>query len=783
MLLHIGLKRPMCNSRIHTVHRKRLKTERKNLRYNIMNMDNKHASTKEAVLRTWYGHKNRTLHRRASAFGETLSAFTKKSLLFFYALLCAYAAQAQTTLLYQTTNTDTPYRIPAIAVAKNGDVIAVADHRLDKRDIGYGEVDMYARISTDNGANWGEATKIADGTGNSGFDCGFGDAAIVADRERNELLVMTVAGKVVFANGSSTSHNHMAMIKGNYNETEKKWVWSTPSNVTDKFLGTSSSLLPNAYTMFIASGRMLQSSYKAAGKEYYRVYAALLVKDSSSSYYNVVIYTDDFGANWSLLTSDKAITSADEAKLEELPNGDILISSRTKGGRIFNVYSMSTGKWATNQITYTFASNAEACNGELMIYKGLYKVGENSGKTYDVLLQSLPTASSRGNLKVYYQAVDNNSSLSTLTATSAWKEGKTIDSDKAAYSTMAIQADKKIGFMYEDNYTLKSLGLFQGNYDYADIAYLSVSIEEMTNNAYTTVAPVVQTPVISPDAGEYENQVSVSISCATNGASIYYTTDGSTPSMVSALYEGEFTLTESSTISAIAVKDAFTASQVATATFTITQSGGGEGGETPDTPDLTTYEVTTVTGKIGNATYNMATFSAPVATVLPSGVRAYYVKSANNETVYLARISSGKSIPAGEGVILTSPSTTFDMVEATDESDVAVCTGNLLVPTDAANPMVPAGAYVLALKGSGELKGQFAFSLLSNDFEYKPNRAYLQLEAGASLVRMFFGGNETSVDDVLESTQDAVYYDLTGRRVANPVSGCVYIQNGKKVVK
>lgn len=129
VLLHIGLKRPMCNSRIHTVHRKRPKTERKNLRYNIMNMDNKHASTKEAVLRTWYGHKNRTLHRRASAFGETLSAFTKKSLLFFYALLCAYAAQAQTTLLYQTTNTDTPYRIPAIAVAKNGDVIAVADHR------------------------------------------------------------------------------------------------------------------------------------------------------------------------------------------------------------------------------------------------------------------------------------------------------------------------------------------------------------------------------------------------------------------------------------------------------------------------------------------------------------------------------------------------------------------------------------------------------------------------------------------------------------------------------
>lgn len=713
----------------------------------------------------------------------------KKNLFTLCALLfCGILASvAQTTLLYQTTNTDTPYRIPAIAVAKNGDVIAVADHRIDKRDIGYGEVDMYARISTDNGANWGEATMIADGTGNSGFDCGFGDAAIVADRERNEVLIMTVAGKVVFANGSSTNHNHMAMIKGNYNETEKKWVWSTPSNVTDKFLGTSSSLLPNAYTMFIASGRMLQSSYKAEGKEYYRVYAALLVKDSSSSYYNVVIYTDDFGANWSLLTSDKAITSADEAKLEELPNGDILISSRTKGGRIFNVYSMSTGKWATNQITYTFASNAEACNGELMIYKGLYKVGENSGKTYDVLLQSLPTASSRGNLKVYYQAVDESSSLSTLTATGAWKEGKTIDSDNAAYSTMAIQADKKIGFLYEDNYTLKSLGLFQGNYDYADIAYLPISIEEMTNNAYTTVAPVVQTPVISPDAGEYENQVSISISCATNGASIYYTTDGSTPSMESALYEGEFTLTESSTISAIAVKDGFTASEVATATFTITQSGGGEGGETPDTPfEGNTFGFTALEGKIGTQTCGMATFSATVPTMVPAGVTAYYVRKADENIVTLTRISRSMAIPANEGVILMAGSAgDYVMTEVEDGTSVAELTGNMLVGTcDKESTTLNSTDYVLALKGSGTLEGQFAFCLVGDMTVTQPaNRAYLQMESGASQVRMMFDGNETSVDDVLATPQgSAEYYDLTGRRVKKPTKG-VYVVKGQIIVE
>ena len=423
-----------------------------------------------------------------------------------------------------------------------------------------------------------------------------------------------------------------------------------------------------------------------------------------------------------------------------------------------------------------------------MIYKGLYKVGENSGKTYDVLLQSLPTASSRGNLKVYYQAVDNNSSLSTLTATGAWKEGKTIDSDNAAYSTMAIQADKKIGFMYEDNYTLKSLGLFQGNYDYADIAYLSVSIEEMTNNAYTTVAPVVQTPVISPDAGEYENQVSVSISCATTGASIYYTTDGSTPSMESALYEGEFTLTESSTISAIAVKDGFTASEVATATFTIAQAGGG--GETPDTPDTPfegkTFAFTALEGKIGTQTCGMATFSATVPTTVPAGVTAYYVRKADENIVTLTRISRNMAIPANEGVILMAGSAgDYEMTEVEDGTSVAELTGNMLVGTcDKESTTLKSTDYVLALKGSGTLEGQFAFCLVGDMTVTQPaNRAYLQMESGASQVRMMFDGNETSVDDVLATPQgSAEYYDLTGRRVKKPAKG-VYVVKGQIIVE
>ena len=83
---------------------------------------------------------------------------------------------------------------------------------------------------------------------------------------------------------------------------------------------------------------------------------------------------------------------------------------------------------------------------------------------------------------------------------------------------------------------------------------------------------VVATPVISPNGGEFETSATVTLTCATEGASIYYTLDGSTPTTASTLYSKAFTLTESATVRAFATKSGYyTNSQVASAVFTITQ--------------------------------------------------------------------------------------------------------------------------------------------------------------------------------------------------------------------
>lgn len=86
------------------------------------------------------------------------------------------------------------------------------------------------------------------------------------------------------------------------------------------------------------------------------------------------------------------------------------------------------------------------------------------------------------------------------------------------------------------------------------------------------------TPVISPNGGTFTNSVNVSISSPSNGLSIYYTLDGSTPTTNSSLYTGSFVLTNSESVLAVATSPGQPNSGVAVASFVNSASlGNGTG--------------------------------------------------------------------------------------------------------------------------------------------------------------------------------------------------------------
>ncbi len=87
-------------------------------------------------------------------------------------------------------------------------------------------------------------------------------------------------------------------------------------------------------------------------------------------------------------------------------------------------------------------------------------------------------------------------------------------------------------------------------------------------DALTGVAQA-SAPVFSLTPGTYTSQQTLTLSDSTPGSSIYYTTDGSTPTTSSTLYTGPITLALSKTIQAIGVAPLYTNSAVATASYTI----------------------------------------------------------------------------------------------------------------------------------------------------------------------------------------------------------------------
>lgn len=97
---------------------------------------------------------------------------------------------------------------------------------------------------------------------------------------------------------------------------------------------------------------------------------------------------------------------------------------------------------------------------------------------------------------------------------------------------------------------------------------------------YEAVAGAPENPTFSVAAGTYLEAQEVELACVTEGAEIHYTLDGTEPSAASALYSAALTISETTTVKAIAINNGISSS-VVSATYTIVET---EGAGTQDDP-------------------------------------------------------------------------------------------------------------------------------------------------------------------------------------------------------
>ena len=376
-------------------------------------------------------------------------------------------------LYYSPSDEGHPYRIPAITTTANGYVFAINDYRPCGSDIGYGEVDLVMRHSTAaggdwDGHSWSDAIKIADGLGTAAtetWQVGFGDPAIVADRENNEILVMSVCGNRVcwYGNyGAGTPENpenpnRIARLRIKYNDKTRQWEVGQPEEVTYDIYPLFKDHEGNVHasSMFIGAGRIAQSSRIKVGT-HYRLYCSVwTVTMTQRQHHNYVLYSDDFGESWHLLGKlgyeNSPAPRGNEPKCEELPDGSVLLSSRKGYGRYFNVFrytdvAKGEGEWmgvvSTDQVgDLKWGSNDT--NGEPL------RIG-------NVLFQSAPTGYSnpaneaRSDVSVFYKVLsDDVASYNPTDLSNGWTKIQVSDLN-SAYSSMTILPDGNLGLFYEE---------------------------------------------------------------------------------------------------------------------------------------------------------------------------------------------------------------------------------------------------------------------------------------------------------------------------------------------
>lgn len=395
--------------------------------------------------------------------------------------------------VFQLLNpTDIPYRIPALAVTKDGTLIAVADYRHSGTDIGVtdkGRIDLHYALSYDNGNTWTDVMPLIEGKGDKSPDfmnVGFGDPCIVADRESNRVLLLSCAGNVSFQNGTRKNHQNIARF---YSEDGGK-TWSVPEDIAESIYSQfDETRYGPVRSMFVASGRIFQSPTVKVGN-YYRLYCAVLIRDKYAKHMNYVLYSDDFGGEWKILgdaNTPAVYDTADEPKVEELPDGSILISSRYNGGRYYNMFlfddaNTAQGQWLTK--AFSGASNNgvvsadNSTNGEVMV---LPVVRTADNKAMHLLLQSLPLGPQRKNVGIYYKELaDQMDYLDPAFIAENWDGVLQVTTLNSAYSTMAWQRDNRLGFLYEEE-THGASNLAYGGYT---IVYECFDIEDITEGKY-----------------------------------------------------------------------------------------------------------------------------------------------------------------------------------------------------------------------------------------------------------------------------------------------------------
>ena len=290
----------------------------------------------------------------------------------------------------------------------------------------------------------------------------------------------------------------------------------------------------------------------------------------------------------------------------------VALASSTPGAAIYYTTDGSTPTTGSTVYSAPLSVSATTTVKAIAGSAGYNTSGVSIGVFTIILTAATPTFAPGGGTYASAQSV----TISTTTAGASiyyTTDGSTPTPASTLYSgAISVSASE----------TLQAIAVF-GGYQNSAVANASYTI---------SIAPSpAATPTFSPAGGGYSAAQSVAISCSTPGSTIYYTTDGTTPTTGSAVYSARIPVAVSETIQAIATAAGFTQSGVGSAAYTITL------------PVAATPTFSPAAGTYASAQSVTVTSSTP-------GAAVYYTVDGTTPTTASTRYTGSISVATGETI-------------------------------------------------------------------------------------------------------------------------------------